>query len=257
MSGSKTALAVAAALGLLGAAVNWIYLDTKAKQLDKVEFLSVAPTSLLLPGDRFTEDKLAPLAIPKANVSQQLSKQAILWSDRKTVIGMTAVYPFDSEEIILRQRLKTPPPTMELTRDDERGMPVPVDTRSFVPALVNPGDIVSFLVTVGGPPPPPPNQEGSDGGEPTPAQSIVRPAIAGGQHVETIGPFRVLSIGNRLGSVDVLKASGSSQFQENVMTIAVKMQGDQLEPKAIKLLTLLQSGASRQAGVLLHPRTNK
>jgi hypothetical protein len=41
------------------------------------------------------------------------------------------------------------------------------------------------------------------------------------------------------------------------MTIAVKMQGDQLEPKAVRLLTLLQSGGARQAGVLLHPRTNK
>ena len=80
---------------------------------------------------------------------------------------------------------------------------------------------------------------------------------APGQRVETVGPFRVLSIGNRLGSADVLKASGSAQFQENVMTIAVKMQGDQLEPRAVKLLTLLQSGGARQAGVLLHPRTNK
>src|SRR5207237_986795 len=155
----------------------------------------------------------------------------ILWADRKTVIGMTAVYPFDGGEIILRQRLKTPPPAMELTREDERGLPIPVDTRSFVPALVNPGDVVSFLVTVGGPPPAPPNQDGANGGEPTPAQSVVRPAMAGNQHMETIGPFRVLSIGNRLGSADVLKASGSSQFQENVMTIAVKVQGDQLEPK--------------------------
>src|SRR5262249_53100947 len=123
-------------------------------------------------------------------------------------------------------------------------------------ALVNPGDMVSFLVSVGGPPPAPP-AEGGDGSEPTPAPSVVRPPIAGSQHIETIGPFRVLSIGNRLGSADVLKASGSSQFQENVMMIAVKMQGDQLEPRAVKLLTMLQAGGARQAGVLLHPRTNK
>src|SRR6185369_3263271 len=116
----------------------------------------------------------------------------------------------DSGEIILRQRLKTPPPTMELTREDERGLPVPVDTRSFVPALVNPGDMVSFLVTVGGPSPPPSNTESGDGNEPTPAQSVVRPATVVNQRIETVGPFRVLSIGNRLGSAEVLKASGSS-----------------------------------------------
>lgn len=256
MNGSKLALLVAAVLGVLGAAVNWVYLDSKSKQLEKIEFLSVAPGNTILPGDRFSEIKLAPLAIPKDNVSKELFAQAIRWSDRQTVIGMTAAYTFDGGEIILRQRLKTPPPTMELTREDERGLPVPVDTRSFVPALVNPGDMVSFLINTAAPPTQP-SSDGADGNEPTPAQSVVRSPVSGGSRVETVGPFRVLSIGNRLGSADVLKASGSAQFQENVMTIAVKMQGDQLEPRAVRLLTLLQSGGARQAGVLLHPRTNK
>ncbi len=256
MNGSKVALLVAAVLGILGAAVNWVYLDGKSKQLEKIEFLSVAPGVTMLPGDRFIETKLAALAIPKDNVSKELFLQAVRWTDRQTVIGMTAAYTFDGGEIILRQRLKTPPPTMELTREDERGLPIPVDTRSFVPSLVNPGDIVSFLITTGGPPPPPPDAD-NDGNSPTPAQSVVRPSATATQRMETIGPFRVLSIGNRLGSADVLKSSGSSQFQENVMTIAVKMQGDQLEPRATRLLGLLQSGGTRQAGVLLHPRTNK
>src|SRR5690349_14385049 len=183
MNGSKIGLVVAAVLGLLGAAVNWVYLDSKTKQLERIEFLSVAPGVTMLPGDRFSESKLAPLAIPANNVGNELRAQGVRWSDRQTVIGMTAAYSFDGGEIILRQRLKTPPPTMELTRDDERGLPVPVDTRSFVPALVNPGDMVSFLVTVGGPPPAPPNAEGGDGNEPPSAQSVVRPPLTGGQHI--------------------------------------------------------------------------
>src|SRR5438128_10852911 len=109
MNSSKIALFVAAALGLVGAAVNWIYLDTKSKQFEKIEFLSTAPGATILPGDRFTEDKLAPLAIPKDNVRRELYLQAIKWADRRTVIGMTAVYPFESGKIILRQDLKTPP----------------------------------------------------------------------------------------------------------------------------------------------------
>src|SRR6185369_2345048 len=117
MNGSKVALVVAAVLGLLGAAVNWVYLDSKSKQLEKIEFLSIATGVTVLPGDRFSDSKLAPLAIPKDNVSKELFAQAIRWSDRQTVIGMTAAYSFDSGEIILRQRLKTPPPTMELTRE--------------------------------------------------------------------------------------------------------------------------------------------
>ena len=62
---------------------------------------------------------------------------------------------------------------------------------------------------------------------------------------------------NRLGSADVHKASGISQLQENVISIAVKFQGDQFEPKADKLLKRLQSSGFRQAGVVLHPRANK
>ena len=68
-------------------------------------------------------------------VSRELYAQAIKWADRQTVVGMTAVYPFDSGEIVLRQRLKTPPPAMELTREEERGLPIPVDTRTFAQAL--------------------------------------------------------------------------------------------------------------------------
>jgi hypothetical protein len=256
MNSSKVALLVAAGLGLVGAAVNWIYLDGKSRQFEMLEMLSVAPGVTIMPGDRFTEDRLAPMAIPRDNVSKELFAQAVRYADRQTVIGMTAVYPFDGGEIILRQRLKTPPPTMELTREDERGLPIPVDTRTFVPSLVNPGDMVSFVV--GGIPAPAvaDDPDGADGGGPTPAPSVLRKGGANNR-VETIGPFRVLSVGNRLGSADVMKAAGSSQMQENVMTIAVKMQGDQLEPKAAKLLTMLQSGGFRQAGVMLHPRVNR
>ena len=110
MNSSKLALFVAAALGLVGAAVNWIYLDSRSKQSEKIEFLSVAPTANILPGDRFTEDKLAALAIPKNNVkaravrpSHQLGRPAD--GDRHD-----RRYPFEGGEIILRQRLKTPPP---------------------------------------------------------------------------------------------------------------------------------------------------
>jgi hypothetical protein len=256
MNGSKVALFVAAALGLVGAVVNWIYLDIKSKQVESIEFLSVAPSATIFPGDRFTEDKLAPLAIPKNNVKVPFYAQAIKWADRQTVIGMTAVYPFEAGEIILRQRIKTPPPTMELTREDERGLPIPVDTRTFVPSLVNPGDMVSFVVGGIAAAPMPQDPDAAEQGESGPPQPAPTPAMRNSR-IETIGPFRVLSIGNRLGSADVLKASGMSQVQENVMTIAVRMQGDQLEPKAARLLSLIQAGGSRQAGVLLHPRTNK
>jgi hypothetical protein len=249
MKGSN-ALAIAAALGLAGAALNWYYLVTKAEQLDKLDFLSVAPGAIIQPGDRFTEDKFAPMAIPKDNVSEQFKSEGILWSDRQTVIGMTAVKLHREREILLRQDLKTPPPTLALNRENERAMWIPVDTRTFVPSLVNPGDLVSFVVTDAPAAPLPAEGGGDDGGE----GPVPTPAV---RNAELIGPFPVLSLGNRLGSAEVLKASGMPQLQENVMTVRVTVEGGQLEPKAAKLWKLLQASGFRQVGVVLHPRTQK
>ena len=70
-----------------------------------------------------------------------------------------------------------------------------------------------------------------------------------------IGPFRVLSVGNRLGSADVLKASGMPQMQENVMTIARQGAGGPARAQSREAAgKLLQSSGFRQAGVMLHPQ---
>jgi hypothetical protein len=246
----KIALPIAAGLALAGAALNWFYLQTKAEQLEKIEFLCVAPGATIRPGDRFTDDKLAPLAIPKNNVGETLAKEAILYKDRQAVIGMPAVRLHPEREIILRQDLKTPPPALGLAKENERAIWIPVDTRTFVPSLVNPGDLVSFLVS--GVPTPAVPRDSSEGngdefGGPQPP-----PVVPG--NAELIGPFRVLSLGNRLGTADVLKASGMPQMQENVMTVSVTVDGGQLDPKAAKLWKLLQTSGFRQVGVVLHPR---
>jgi len=246
----KIALPIAAGLALAGAALNWFYLQTKAEQLEKIEFLCVAPGATIRPGDRFTDDKLAPLAIPKNNVGETLAKEAILYNDRQAVIGMHAVRLHPEREIILRQDLKTPPPALGLAKENERAIWIPVDTRTFVPSLVNPGDLVSFLVS-GVPTPAVPRDpsegNGDEFGGPQPP-----PVVPG--NAELIGPFRVLSLGNRLGTADVLKASGMPQMQENVMTVSVTVEGGQLDPKAAKLWKLLQTSGFRQVGVVLHPR---
>ena len=253
MNGTK-ALTIAAALGLAGAALNWYYLFTKAQQLEKIEFLSIAPGVTIQPGDRFTESKLAPLAIPKDNASKQFRDEGILYADRQTVINMPAVRTHREREILLRQDLKTPPATLALTKENERAMWIPVDTRTFVPSLVNAGDLVSFVVG-GAPALPTPASPGEPGSEAGPEENV--PTLAAPPSAELIGPFRVLSLGNRLGSADVLKASGVAQMQENVMTVSVTVENGQLDPKAAKLWKLLQASGFRQVGVLLHPRVEK
>ena len=247
MNSSKVALIVAAALGVGGAALNFAYLQEKAGKFEKEEFIGIAPGVNVLPGDRFTEEKLVRVPVP-AHAIGELKQHAVLWSELQTVIGMPAVRPLTRGDLLMRADLRTPPPTMALTREDERAIFIPVDTRTFVPALVNPGDLVSFYVSGVPTPASPPGEGNGDGAEPPPVVSGPRPKS------EVIGPFRILSLGNRLGSAEVHKASGVSQLQENVVGIAVKFQGEQLEPRAAKLLAMLQGSGLRQAGVVLHPR---
>ena len=72
-----------------------------------------------------------------------------------------------------------------------------------------------------------------------------------------IGPFRILALGNRLGSQEVLRASGMSPSQENVMAVAVKVVKGELDEKGQKLLDTLRLTNFQQVQVLLHPAPAK
>ncbi|HZL89351.1 MAG TPA: hypothetical protein VFB96_13315 [Pirellulaceae bacterium] len=237
-------LIVAIVLGVIGATLNFLYLTNKAANFDKVAFLSIDSRASIKRGETFREDHFAPLEIPKVAVSSQLSVDAILFSDRGAVVGMKATRDYGGGEMVLQEQLKTPPSELALTGENERAMWVPVDTRTFVPSLIKPGDTVSFLVPRGVVPVARAPEEGDEPSPPPPSMG----------DAELVGPFKVLSVGNRLGSAEVFKAAGMPQQQENVLTISVHAQGNQLDPMAKKLWDLLQAGGFRQAGVILHPR---
>ena len=236
-------LIVAIVLGVIGATLNFLYLTNKAANFDKVAFLSIDRQASIKRGETFREDHFVPLEIPKGAVSSQLSHDAILYSERGAVVGMKATRDYGGGEMVLQDQLKTPPQELALTGENERAMWVPVDTRTFVPSLIRPGDMVSFLIPKGVVPVARAPEDGED--RPPP------PSIGDS---ELVGPFKVLSVGNRLGSAEVFKAAGMPQQQENVLTISVHAQGNQLDPLAKKLWDLLQAGGFRQAGVILHPR---
>lgn len=242
-------LIIAVVLGVVGAAVNFIYLNNKAANFEKVAFLGIHRDASIKRGETFREDHFAPIEIPKMAVSAQLSETALKFSDRSTVVGMKATRDYAGGEMVLEEQLRTPPQELVFTAENERVMWVPVDTRTFVPSLVRPGDYVSFLVPKGhvvAAALPPPSENGD--GDTSPAMP---PPLS---DTELVGPFKVLSVGNRLGSADVFKAAGMPQQQENVLSISVRADGNQLEQKAKKLWDLLQAGGFRQAGVILHPR---
>jgi hypothetical protein len=242
-------LIIAVVLGVVGAAVNFIYLSNKAANFEKVAFLGIHRDASIKRGDTFREDHFASIEIPKMAVSAQLSESALKFSDKSTVVGMKATRDYAGGEMVLEEQLRTPPEELVLTEPNERVMWVPVDTRTFVPALVRPGDYVSFLVPKGhvvAPSAPAPGENGEAENGPS------APPPLG--DTELVGPFKVLSIGNRPGSADVFKAAGMPLQQENVLSIRVRAEGKQLDPLAKKLWDLLQAGGFRQAGVILHPR---
>jgi hypothetical protein len=252
MNKRAAVLAISLSLGVLAAFLNWLYLMEKGKGVASETFIGIAPGMSVQRGDIFAERHFAKVVIPKNHVGA-LNEFAIKWNALQSVVGMPANRNYEPGELVVALDLETAPRELELQGPDERAMWIPVDTRTFVPSLVKPGDSVSFLVTSS----PAPFDEVADSGDDPPLpRSTPTPPAAQGQagQVETIGPFRVLSLGNRLGSAEVMRASGISQQQENVMTISVRETAGQLDPKAQKLWSLLRASGFREVGVLLHPR---
>lgn len=231
-------LVVALGLGILGAFCNWFYLAQKSRDLEKVEFIAISDQRLINAGDVFQESDFVPVAIPALNVGK-LGLSAYKYSERQTIVGMAAPRAYEPGEILLRLDVRTPPP-MDVKRllvENERVMWIPVDNRTFVAPLVNAGDLVSFIV---------PKLSG-----PTPAR--VDPDELAGGPTEILGPYRILALGNRLGSAEVMKAAGLAPAQENVMAVAVKVVDGKLDENGRKLSDLLRLTNFQQVQVLLHP----
>ncbi|HTN75526.1 MAG TPA: hypothetical protein VL096_09775 [Pirellulaceae bacterium] len=246
-------LALSIGLGVVAAVLNWLYLIEKGKGVRSVALVGVANDAGLQRGDVFNDSNLVPVEIPYNRVGN-LAGFAVLYNDRQTVIGMKATRNYANGELVLRGDLQTPPPQLELQGANERAMWIPVDTRTFVPTLVMPGDLVTFVVSTA--PRKLPMQPTEDAGDEPPAP-MPPPTASSINQIETIGPFPVLSLGNRLGSSEVMRSAGIPQLQENVMTIRVTQTGDQLDAKAQKLWAILRDTDFRQVGVLLHPRPAK
>ncbi len=236
---------IAASLGIIGAICNWFYISRQADNYSRVSFVATKSGTSLKSGDRFKAEHFSKLEIPQ-NQLGNLDAVAVRWRDLDAVLGMFAIKRYEGSEILLAQDLKTPArkDLNKLIGKDELVMWLPVDSRTFNPMHVNPGDQVSFKVsrfTVGSPS----KLNGSDG-----IGVEVAPVGAGD---EIIGPFRVLALGNRKGRRDVQQAAGVSAGAENVIAIAIKKRGNELELKAQRISEVLHVTNFRGIQLLLHP----
>ena len=238
-------LIVAALLGLFGVALNWFYLQGKTRDIESVSFLGVKSGVVIEPGEAFRKEHFKEVKIPSLNKGD-LEDFVYLYDDVNTVAGIRATRDYQGGELVYREDYRTPPQQLEL-KENERLIWIPVESRSFVPDLVNPGDKITFILPR------------SALRMPTPADPNLGGESPASSRTQMIGPFTIRSLGNRLGSRDVMKASRLSQVQERQVGIVVVVEEvdgeERLQPKAAQLLERLQQSNYRNVGVALHPRS--
>jgi len=243
-------LIVAAGLGLLAAALNYLYLSEQSRGFTGVNFIVVKSGVAIRPGDVINESHLDKISVPKAS-AENLKEAAYLWQDLNTVVGIKATREYKENELLFRSDYRTPRPELAL-KANERLIWVTVDSRAFVPELVDPGDEVTFILpTPLGPTPAAPSVlPGTD----TPEPVRVDPPGGGSGAMEMVGPFKVGSLGNRLGRTEVMRASSITPVQQQQIGIVVRWEGNKLEANAMKLQDRLARVNYSNVSVVLHPR---
>ena len=231
---------IAVAMGVVGFVCNWLYLEREASRVELVSFVGVSQPADVKRGDVIQSDDLVPISMPKSHESQ-LAQVAVLWDQRDLVIGQKAARDLavsGEAELVMHRDLTTPAikDINELIADNERVMWLPVDSRTFNPQHVDPGDQVSFRIPEFG--------KGASRSQPT---------EAGGK---ILGPFRILALGNRKGRRDVRQAAGLASGAEHVIAVAVKVENPdgKLAPQAETLAGILAVNNFQGVQVLLHRR---
>jgi len=244
-------LILAIGAGMAAAMFNWAYLNSRSQDIETVYFIGIAEDKTVGRGDRLQKSDLAPIEIPLKNAGN-LDTFAYRFDDAETVVSMAVTRQLTPGSMLLREDLKTPAPKLDLDakRADERWMAVAVDSREFVPAFINPGSSIEFHIAR-----PSSRAPTAAGGTPTPAG---QPPVASGEVVssteaEIVGPFTVLSVGNRLGSVTAMQAARIRQSQPNVIGILVTVTGGRLDPEAQRLQELLAETTPQAIKILIPP----
>lgn len=242
-------LLLAIALGLVGAGFNYLYLQNKAGQIEMVHFIGVRLDRDLPEGHRLTEADLVKVGIPKPYVGnlEQFALRDTAWS---SVIGQAIVRPKPGGSLLLADDIRTPPAELRL-EPNEVLLWIPVDTKSFVPSLLNPGDRVSFLISRAVLPPVPASPMADDMAESTEA-TFPQPT----DQVEIVGPFTVASVGSRVGSAEVFRATRLPASHENVIGIRVTLDSQGKVPaEVVRLKQLLDATGYRPVAVMLHGKS--
>ena len=232
-------LILAVFLGLVGAVLNWIYLENKTKDVDSVAFLGIKAGAVIKPGQQLRGTHFTEVKIPRRH-ARNLKGFVYLYEDRATLENTLSTQEYEGGELVFRSGYRTPPAELKLEPTEELFF-VPVDSRKFVPALFNPGDWIEFEIPAATPQPnriPIPPPLGSEA-----------PAIPFA--AERIGPFRIKSLGDRLGSLEVMKATRRAPMQERQLGIVIDTTKPEEVERAARLRARLAGGDYRNIDVIL------
>lgn len=232
-------LIVAVVVGVLGVALNWIYLQNKTRDVEKVEFLGLREDVTMQPGQTFKDSDLERVPIAKMHAGN-LHEYAHLFSDKPTVVGYSPTRVYQGGQLILRADLRTPPADIAFTNKNQRLITVE-NLRGFQSSLYTPGDQIDFIVPTMGP-----RATIIDGGTGQPASRT--------KDFEVIGPFTIAHIGERLGSPNAARASRMRSANEKSVGVFATWEGEEYDAQTKKLLSLLTRGNEQNIRVSMHSR---
>ena len=197
-----TGLIVAVFLGLAGSVLNWFYLDSKTRDIQNMSFIGIKDGVTLKPGEIVRREQLEEVPIPE-RFGKKLVHVVHPWSDVSTIVDRPVSREIPGGQLYFRHFSVMPPRELELEANEVHYV-VTVDSGNLVPDLINPGDRITFVLPAISREP-----------QPTPAGQLSGPDRNQSPltTVEHIGPFRVKSLGNRLGSVDVNRGNRLSGSQ--------------------------------------------
>lgn len=244
-------LIVAVGLGLAAAILNYFYLAAEAQKIKRIAFIGIQSHAVMR-GERLMEDNFTKIEIP-ADAAGDLKDFACLWDEVPSVKGRVTWRTLKEGSLLLRSDIETPIKELELAKG-ESIVWLPLGPQSFVPSLVRPGDMVSFIVPRSPTPAvvrPVGVEDGSDTAPKLEDLGGVQP-LGHGSACETIGKFQILSVGNRLGDPELMRKEKIPQLQEHMLGIRVKSSDTREKALADKLLERLQATNYRQVQVIKH-----
>ena len=249
-------LIVALLFGGLGVALNYLYLYNKGKDVESVSFLGVREGTTVNPGDVLRPDMFTEVKIPLVHAGN-LKDFNYQFKDINLVSGTKATRAYKGGELVRLEDYRTPPSELKLGKG-QLLIWVPVDDASFVSELVDPGDKITFIVPVYRGPAGSRPASGINSDDPSgPAETSVMMTA----ETETIGPFVIATIGNRLGSSEVNKANRIQSSQGHAVGIIIQNIGTEdapkFEPRATQLLDRIKRSPNLRVGVAVHPKAGK